>query len=272
MKSPQFIKMSGAGNDFIIIDNRDLAFAKEKMPELARKWCARKLSVGADGLIFLENSEKADFRWQFFNSDGSEAEMCGNASRCVARLAFEMGMAPKSMRFETIAGIIEAEILEDGVKAKLTDPRDQRFFFPLDVAGAKFNVSFVNTGVPHVVLLVDDVETSPVVEHGRLIRNHPAFAPAGTNVNFAQFLRGGEIKLRTYERGVEDETLACGTGAVAAAIVRSAADASFSPISVHTRGGMTLAVHFTKKGLTWKDIYLEGEARIIYRAEMGPDA
>ncbi len=249
MTGMQFYKMSGSGNDFIIADNRDGQIAKDDMPSLAKALCSRKISVGADGLILVENSDNADFKWQFYNADGSEAEMCGNGARCVARYAYLTGIAGEKMCFETLAGVIHAEILGETVKAQLTEPFDTKFFYPLELDGAKINVTSMNTGVPHAVLLVGDIEKPDVDDMGRKLRNHEAFAPAGTNVNFVEFRRG-ELAMRTYERGVEGETLACGTGAVASALARVAADAAPSPVKVLTRSGEYLLVHYrrTKNG------------------------
>lgn len=273
MKTFEFYKMSGSGNDFIIADNRQGIISKKDMPGLAAAICQRKLSVGADGMILVENSNNADFKWQFYNADGSEAEMCGNGARCVARFAHLNGIANnKDMRFETLAGIIHAQVNDDSVKAGLTDPSDVKYFYPLDVDGVKFNVSRLNTGVPHVVLLVEDIEKIDIMDHGAKLRYHEQFAPDGTNVNFVQFLRGGEIAMRTYERGVEGETLACGTGAVAAALVRVAADGAPSPVRVLTRSGEYLTVHYKRKPGGYGDIYLQGDARIIYKGELMPDA
>jgi len=272
MKKFRFFKTSGSGNDFIVADNREGQAPDMEFSRLAALLCRRKYSVGADGLILLENSTEADFAWRFFNSDGSEAQMCGNGSRCAARVAHLLGIAGPEMSFMTLAGKIKAEVMGDRVKVKMTDPADLRLFYPLTVDGKEFNVSSVNTGVPHVVLLVDDIKKAEVLLHGRKIRHHQEYAPAGTNVNFVQLRRGGDIFIRTYERGVEDETLACGTGAVAAAIVRSATDASASPIHVHVKGGEVLTIHFSRKGLKYFDVFLEGDAKIIYEAELGADA
>ncbi|MBI9074852.1 MAG: diaminopimelate epimerase [Desulfatibacillum sp.] len=271
MTGLQFYKMSGSGNDFIIADNRDGKIAKDDLPGLAKALCARKISVGADGLILVENSSQCDFKWQFYNADGSEAEMCGNGARCVARYAYLNKMAGEDMTFETLAGVIHAQVMGENVKVGLTDPTDVKYFYPLEVDGVKCNITSMNTGVPHVVLLVGDIEQPDVEEMGRKIRFHKAFAPAGTNVNFVEFRRG-ELAVRTYERGVEGETLACGTGAVASALARVAADAALSPVKVLTRSGQYLLVHYRRTKDGFGQIYLEGDAQIIYQGELGPDA
>jgi diaminopimelate epimerase len=265
-----FEKMSGTGNDFIIIDNRKNNIPQNEQAAFAAKVCRRMFSVGADGLILIENSSIADFRWQFYNSDGSVAEMCGNGSRCVARFAYLHGIAGKTMRFETIAGIIEAEIIGEGenVRILLTPPRDYRFNLTIDLDGEPHEVSFVNTGVAHAVIFVDTNDV-PVKKWGRMIRYHELFQPEGTNANFVRLLGGNAILARTYERGVEDETMACGTGAVASAIMASIHKGLASPIEVQTSGGERLTIYFDlKQSPEDQKVYLQGPARRIYTGTM----
>lgn len=234
MKKPiAFTKMSGTGNDFIIIDNRDQIVGKGQMADLAARICRRQFSVGADGLILIENSERADFRWQFYNGDGSEAEMCGNGARCAARYAYARGIAPANMHFETIAGLIEAQIVGKNAKIRLTQPTDIVLSRAVDIDGQAKEIHSINTGVPHVVHFVEGNNDTPVREWGRHIRHHKLFEPAGTNVNFVQ-LPADEMYVRTYERGVEDETMACGTGAVASAIIAALHGHVTSPVRVRT--------------------------------------
>lgn len=268
-----FFKMCGAGNDFMVADNRNGAVALADMPLLAKRLCRHKLSVGADGLIFIENSDKADFAWNFYNSDGSRAEMCGNGARCAARFAYLNGIVnTPAMKFETLAGIIEAEVLDGRVKVRLTDPTEVKYFHPLAVEGGSFSVASVNTGVPHVVVRVEDLEKALVDQHGRAIRYHEDYAPAGTNVNFVEMQRGDTIKVRTYERGVEGETLACGTGSVASALMANSIDGRPSPVKVITRSGSVLTVHFKKIRGGFTDVYLEGDARVISKGTWEPEA
>ena len=163
----EFYKMSGSGNDFIIIDNRDLSLNVGDLPAFARRVCARKISVGADGLFLIEPSKSVDFKWQFFNSDGSVAEMCGNGSRCVARYAYLKGIAGKKMSFETIAGIISAEVKDDVIKVKLTDPSPVSTEIKIEADGQKFILDSVDTGVPHAVVFVDDLDNCDVHNDGR---------------------------------------------------------------------------------------------------------
>ncbi|MBU1233645.1 MAG: diaminopimelate epimerase, partial [Proteobacteria bacterium] len=201
-----FAKMSGTGNDFIIIDHRQHLVPEDMQAEFVSRVCRRMFSVGADGLIFIENSDKADFSWRFYNANGSVAEMCGNGARCAARFAFAKNIAGKKMSFETMAGIIEAEILgDDGeVSLLMTPPFDFRTGIRLSLGGKERAFSFMNSGVPHTVLFVDEGVEIPVKEWGHEIRFHDMFQPAGTNVNFVQPLADGGIRVRTYERGVED--------------------------------------------------------------------
>ena len=263
-----FTKMSAAGNDFIIIDNRRGAIAADRGSELAAHLCRRKLSVGADGLILIEESQSADFKWSFFNADGSAAEMCGNGGRCVARYAVLNSIAPPTLTFETLAGVIRAEIMEERVKLQLPLPFDLTCDYKLVLDGHSYLLNSITVGVPHVVLFVDDLLKTPVVELGRKIRFADHFMPAGTNVNFAQITGGSAIAIRTYERGVEDETLACGTGSVASALITHEKLKAKSPLSVHTQGGEVLSVHFTKDNGNLKEVFLEGNAHVIYEGKL----
>jgi diaminopimelate epimerase len=267
-----FYKMSGAGNDFIVIDNRRDIVQQKDLSRFAVQVCRRKMSVGADGLFLLENSDRADFKWQFFNSDGSVAEMCGNGARCAARFAFLTGMTGDRMTFETLAGIIGAHVRGDQVKVKMTDPQRMALDQALTLSSGRVAYSSVNTGVPHAVLEVADVETVNVKATGREIRYHAQFAPAGTNANFVAPLSGGLYAIRTYERGVEDETLACGTGNAAAALTLAARHGLASPVTLRTRSNSLLKVYFVREGDRWREVYLEGDARVVYVAEMDESA
>ena len=275
-----FAKMSGTGNDFIVIDHRGPFIAEEKQSEFARLVCRRKFSVGADGLILIENSETADFCWRFYNGDGSRAEMCGNGARCAARFAFEKKIAPATMKFETTAGEIEAFVHGAGesVKIRLTAPEDLRLNIPVAVGRNEQTLHFINTGVPHTVVLVNDAGDVPVNDWGREIRFNKTFQPAGTNANFAQVVSNDTLMVRTYERGVEGETMACGTGAVASALVVALLEQATPPVTVITSGGEKLTIHFSLKGHQNSrkldlaaGIFLEGPAHIIYEGQLGPD-
>jgi diaminopimelate epimerase len=266
-------KMSGSGNDFILVDNRSKQVPDDRMIPMAKGLCRRMVSVGADGLIFIEPSDRFDFKWRFFNADGSEAEMCGNGGRCTARFAFLKGIAASAMTFETLAGPIQAWVDGPIVKLQLTQPKELRLDQTILVDGKTFRFDFLNTGVPHTLVWVDDNEKTDVIGLGRTIRFHDHFKPAGTNVNFVQLVSGGVLSVRTYERGVEGETLACGTGAVAAAGVAFLKKKLPSPLQVQTLGGEILTVHVEgqqDKGI--EKVYLEGEVRLVFEGEIFEEA
>jgi len=265
----KFYKLTGSGNDFIIIDDREEKIKKGIFPFLAIHLCRRKWSIGADGLIIIRNSEKADFKWYFYNADGSEAEMCGNGGRCVARLAFVLGIAQKKLTFETKSGIIFAEVDGNNVKLALTPPSDLRLNIKLRLNRKNYTVHFVNTGVPHAIVLTNDLKNVQIKELGRKIRYHSYFRPAGTNVDFVHIVSEKEIEIRTYERGVEDETLACGTGAVASAIITFKLKKTSSPIKVKTKSGEILEVFFDED---LKKVLLKGETRFIYEGRICEEA
>jgi diaminopimelate epimerase len=272
MKKIEFYKMSGSGNDFIIIDNRNHIIDEDGLSNFIAKVCRRKMSVGSDGIILVENTDNADFKWRFFNSDGSTAEMCGNGARCVARFAYLNDIAGSNMSFETLAGLVKAEVIEERAKVKMTDPFDLKTDDTIELKKGSVPISSINTGVPHVVIVRNSIDDVDIVEIGREIRYHDQFSPAGTNVNFICHIKDQTIAIRTYERGVEDETLACGTGAAASAIVMAQKMKLDSPVSVLTRSGEYLNIFFKEKDGRYYDIYLEGDARIIYTAQLWEDA
>ncbi|MBM4290001.1 MAG: diaminopimelate epimerase [Deltaproteobacteria bacterium] len=266
-----FWKMQGSGNDFVLIDHRRPLVAEADRPGLVKKICAPKFGVGADGLIFIETSAEVDFRWRFFNADGSEAEMCGNGGRCAARFAFLNGVAREKMAFETLAGVIQAEVLGRRVKLELSRPHGLQLNLAIPLGGQVWTGHFINTGVPHVVLPVDDLAGAPVAEVGRAVRYHPLFQPAGTNVNFVKVSGPQEIQVRTYERGVEAETLACGTGAVAAALIFHKVLALPSPLKVHPSSGETLKIYFDYQDGNFRSVFLEGDASVVFQGDIWLD-
>ncbi len=272
MEKIDFYKMSGSGNDFIIIDNRNMVVNEAGLTNFVASVCRRKMSVGADGLILIENADAVDFKWRFFNSDGSVAEICGNGTRCAARFAYINGIAGSEMSFETEAGIIHAQVAKDQVKIKMPDPADLETDYTLELENSTLSVSSVNTGVPHVVVEADNIDDIEIVKLGREIRFHDVFDSAGTNVNFVCLQNDDIVAIRTYERGVEDETLACGTGAIACAIVMANKTKIKSPVKVMTRSGGYLYIYYKEKQGRFYDIYLEGDARIIYKAQLWEDA
>ncbi|MGQ9744424.1 MAG: diaminopimelate decarboxylase [Dissulfurimicrobium sp.] len=265
-----FKKMHGSGNDFILIDNRTSLINGEKASELARCLCRRKFSAGADGLILIEHSEIADFKWRFFNADGSEAEMCGNGGRCAARFAVIAGIAGPKLSFETKTGLIHAEVNGTMVKLELPPPSGMELDILLNMEGRDIVAHFINTGVPHTIVFEDDLERCDVTGIGRIIRFHEYFKPAGTNVNFIKVV-GRDVLIRTYERGVEGETLACGTGAVAGAIIASVKAGLSSPVWMKTRGGEILKVYFDLSDGVAKQVFLEGEAVLVYSGMLDGD-
>ncbi len=272
IKKIPFYKMSGSGNDFIIIDNRKGIVDENLLPEFAVKVCSRRMSAGADGLVLVEESEWGNFKWRFYNSDGSMAEMCGNAARCVARFTFLNKITGPYTRFETEVGLIPAEVKKRRVKIQMIDPEDFRPGYEIDMEEGKLLVSSIRVGVPHVVVRAENIDLADVVETGRRIRFHEAFGPAGTNADFVCANADGSISLRTYERGVEDETLACGTGAIAAALVTAHSDSLPSPVTVVTRSGERLLVYFEREGDRFYKVHLEGEVRVIYAGELWEEA
>lgn len=265
-----FYKMQGCGNDFVFIDNRELGVPVSVMADWACAICPRAFRVGADGVIFLENApegSEADYIWHFYNADGSRAEMCGNASRCAARLAARIGLAPAQHVLGTDAGPIKAAVdeLSGRAKVQLTPPKNLELGITITVDGIEYEVHHVDTGVPHTVLFFDDVSSVDVAGLGRAIRFHERFAPAGTNVNFLQVTSPERLELRTYERGVEAETLACGTGAAASEVIANALGRTGAKAEVCTTGKEVLTI-----SLENGDVFLEGAASFVYRGEFDP--
>lgn len=267
-----FWKMNGSGNDFILIDNRDERIKNADLSRLVKKACRRRESVGADGVILVIKSSKYDFGWRYLNADGGEVEMCGNGTRCVARYAYLTGIAGPEMTFETLAGPVSAQVKGRMVKVLMPSPSGLCMDIDLEYEDGWKTVDFVNTGVPHVVIGVDDLVDHPVKEHGRAIRYNSRFSPKGTNADFMELTGPDQLAMRTYERGVEDETLACGTGATACALMASVRGMVISPVQVKTFGGEVLTIHFNKVGDSFGDVWLEGNTSIVYRAQLNPEA
>lgn len=264
MRDIKFTKMVAAGNDFVVVQGSGFKVqGREKILGLAKKICDRRYGVGADGLLLLEKSKRADFKMRVFNPDGSEPAMCGNGLRCIALYAYQNKLAPRKMKVETLAGIQEAEVKTSGVRIKLSNPHSARLNIPIRVDEKKVAIHYINTGVPHAVLFVDKIDALDVARLGRYIRNHPLFAPDGANANFVKAAKGLSIIVRTYERGVEDETSACGTGAVASAVISNLVKKVKPPVKVKTRSGEILRVDFKRNDIIY-DVYLEGPARVVY--------
>ena len=264
-KEVVFEKYVAAGNDFIVFDNRK-GFVKDGA-KIAKKLCDRKFGVGADGILLLETSKKADVRMRIFNPDGSQAEMCGNGVRCLAHFAVAHKVAKPEHTVETGAGLIRAQVSGNIVKAKLTEPDGLKLNIPLQVNGHAEKIHFINTGVPHAVIVDEKLDTVDVESRGQAVRRHSHFAPKGTNVNFIRRTSSG-IDVRTYERGVEGETLACGTGSTASALVASSLFGFASPVRVKTAGGETLKVYFKKNGPRFSEVLLEGPVTASFKGSV----
>jgi len=263
-----FYKLQGCGNDFVALDNRVLRLPESLMAEWAQRICPRAFGVGADGLFFLDRpaaGSDADYRWHFFNADGSRAEMCGNASRCAGRLAFALGLAGERQRLATDAGVVAIQVLPESgqVKVQLTRPEGLALGARLSVLDRETEVHFVNTGVPHAVIFVSDVREADVAAQGRAVRYHEHFAPAGANVNFAQVLDSGRALVRTYERGVEGETLACGTGVSAVLVVANSLGKTGARVENTTSGGEVLVT-----SLEDGSVFLQGAAELTVTGEL----
>jgi diaminopimelate epimerase len=267
MKGLTFTKISGSGNDFILFDNREKALDGD-LRKFVRKVCSRRLGVGADGVLLLGKSAEHDFSMRYFNADGGEAEMCGNGARCIAYFALQIGAARERMSFQAKDSPHTAEVRGSRVKVSLRDPAQIQLGIDLELGEKMLSVHFVNTGVPHVVVLTTDVENAEVVTVGREIRNHPRFAPAGTNADFAQVTGSHSLRIRTYERGVEDETLACGTGATASAILAHVLKKVEPPVSVTTQSGEILIIHFQNEKGTVSSVFLEGDVTPVFEGKL----
>ena len=259
----RFTKMNGAGNDFVLIDNRlgDLRLASDQIAKI----CDRHRGIGADGILVLERATNgADFRMRYYNADGGEAEMCGNGARCFARYASRVAGPVEKLSFETPAGVIGATLQDELVRLEMSEPKDLKLGITIPLPDQKVSAHFVNSGVPHVVVPVEDLEQVDVRGLGSAVRRHELFAPKGANVNFLKQRGEKAISIRTYERGVEDETLACGTGVVASALIFAAIQKADGPIGVLVRGGNELQVSFDKAGGQFKNVTLTGPADFVF--------
>ena len=259
----RFTKMNGAGNDFVMIDNRlgDLRLEADQISKI----CDRHRGIGADGVLVLERAANgADFRMRYYNADGGEAEMCGNGARCFARYASRVAGPREALSFETPAGVIGATLQGELVRLEMSEPKDLKLGITIPLSGQQIAAHFVNSGVPHVVVPVDDLEKVDVRGLGSAIRHHELFAPKGANANFLKERGANKISIRTYERGVEDETLACGTGVVASALIFAAMQKTEGPIGVLVRGGNELQVAFDRSGDQFTKVTLTGPADFVF--------
>lgn len=267
-----FYKMHGCGNDFVFIDNRTMDIKPQAMPDLTKTMCQKGFGIHADGVVFLNDAPSSQahelaYMWHFFNSDGSVGEMCGNAARCAAWLSHAIGMAPAEHRFGTVAGTIQAKVVTAGaydgeVQVQLTRPKDIRLNMELDLDGTPLTVHHVVVGVPHVVVVVEDLAAVDLMSIAPRLRHHDAFAPQGANVNIVQVANRNALYIRTYERGVEDETFACGTGAASAQKIAHLLGLTDNPSTVKTVTGLELKID-----ISGEEIFLQGPAVLSFRGE-----
>ena len=262
-----FFKMSGSGNDFVVVDARENAHEELRTPDVVRRLSARGTGVGADGLVLLAAEPGADFRMIYYNDDGSRASMCGNAALCCTRLATELGGGkPRELRFATDSGVVTGRVVDGRPEIDLAPVSVVRPDAPLKPADSEQRIGYAVAGVPHLTVLVEDLERADVAGRGRALRFAPEVGTEGANANFvAQEGRGWAM--RTYERGVEAETLACGTGAVASAILIQSWGLATGPIDLRTRSGRTLSVKLRREADRWLPT-LAGEGRIVFRGEL----
>lgn len=259
-----FCKLTGAGNDFIAVDNRNGQHDRLLTEEFIRGVCSRAISVGGDGFLELRNDDEVDFFMVYYNNDGKRVEMCGNGGRCIVRFAFETGIiSGKSVvKFRSDSGIHRAELVDKEIKLWMTKPVKNFTDKKIISNKSKWSVSGINTGVPHAVIFVENIDKVDVNLIAPDIRSSDLFGPPGANVDFVS-IRDGGIFIRTFERGVEAETLACGTGAVAAALISNEKNLIELPVSVHVRSGMILTV-----GVDMDKPWIQGEARLVYKGEL----
>ena len=265
-----FTKMNGAGNDFVMLDNRSNEFLYNR--ETIAHLCDRHRDIGADGLIAAELPEtsNAQLKMRYFNADGGEADMCGNGARCFSRFGARLLGEERALTFETLAGTLKAELQGELVELAMSQPYGLALDSKLSVADETLTVHFLNTGVPHAVVFQENLATTNVRNLGAAIRFHEHFAPKGTNANFLQIEAPGQLVIRTYERGVEDETLACGTGVVASALLHHILHGAASPIAVRVKGGDTLLVAFDRDGESFTNVTLRGPADFTFEGRVEP--
>lgn len=266
-KTIPFWKMHGAANDFVVVDDRALTFPSHDAAWM-QSVMARRTGVGSEGILLIQPSAQTDFRMRFFNPDGGEVDMCGNGARCIARLAHELGVAPARMSFETGAGIVRADVAGDTVQLTMTTPHDWRLGRELEIEGSRLAYDFVNSGVPHVVMVVHNLAATDVAQLGAAIRYHEDFAPKGTNANFVQITGPNALSVRTYERGVEAETLACGTGIVAAGLLAGKTGRVKTPVCITPASGDRLTVDYQLTPEGAENVTLKGPAVHVFRGEL----
>lgn len=264
----EFFKMSGSGNDFVFVDTRSEPPGPLASPEIVGAICSRGTGIGADGVCFFDRSDKATVKLVYLNADGSRADLCGNATLCTARLARELGVVQGGeFTIETDSGILGARFVDGRPEIDLIPATDIRSNARLPLIAGEGRMGFAQVGVPHLVITVEDLDAVDVVGRGRPLRRDPSLK-AGANVNFVQAAADGSFRYRTYERGVEAETLACGTGAVAIAVLLTKWGLTTSPVRITTRSGRALRVRLSGPADAAKPS-LSGEARLVYRGQLG---
>ncbi len=273
MEKFTFYKYSGHGNDFVLVDNWDGQIQEKDLARISKLMCRPKFGIGADGAAFIiPGPDEVDFAWRFFNADGSEPDVCGNAARCIAHLANSIGVAPAEMSFKTKAGVASAVVSDRLVKVQFPKIGRPEGVTLVEAEGASLAYHRLNTGVPHAVAWVEDLENTNVVKIGRAVRRHQSFAPEGTNVDFVKILSPNKLALRTYERGVEDETLACGTGAIAAALLSASLGlVTGASITCQTRGGEDLMISFEGPASAPEKVFMEGKVRYLFSGQVEAD-
>ncbi len=273
MKMFDFTKMHGAGNDFVLIDDRSETFPIHDHIRLAALASART-GIGCEGVILIQPSANADFRMRFFNPDGTEVEMCGNGSRCAAAFAYEIGASKsKAMTMETMTGLLDAEVLEGGlIRVWMPEPKNRNYDLHLNVDGEVIAGNFIQVGVPHFVVEAESISKVDVAGLGRALRLSEQFAPGGTNVDFVQYITPKKLSMRTYERGVEAESGACGTGAMAAAVVAVETHQASLPIHVRTSCGFDLVIDGDWRNSKSTGFTLTGPTKKVFTGEIDLDS
>ncbi len=278
-----FWKMSGCGNDFVVIDNRAGIIPSHVAGAFTKAVCRHRVSVGADGVVLIQTAapgSSADFDWRYINADGHDGEFCGNGSLCGARFAFLNQISPADCSFTTASGLVRACVAPSSsdprVKIAIADPGEPNLHIGIELGERQVKLHAITVGVPHAVMVVENADAflpaAEFVAFGRAMRRHPFFGPAGVNLNVISVLPDGALRMRTYERGVEDETLACGSGSIASAIVAAALGLTHAPTTVITSSGRPLFQEFDWDGRFARNVTLGGEARIVSVGEIWPDA
>lgn len=263
-----FTKFTACGNDFILMDNRKGVFSREAAKEITPCLCERRSGIGADGVVLLENSNQADYRMRIFNADGSEAEMCGNGARCLMKYLNQLEGGKNSYSIETLGGNIVLSKDKDQVCVSMPTPKDISWSIRLEVKGNPQTVHHLDTGVPHLVMFVNDLNSAEWMEMAPLMRAHPMFHPSGANVNFVKVLDEKRISVRTYERGVEAETPACGTGAVASALAAAKVYGLKGPITALPRSNDPLAISFSFQAEGYANVTLKGSVSEVFQGTL----